>query len=361
MNGIRARRFRTAIGRVARAIWVHRGRLLLVVDEAGWVIDDIGQALSRHLPSRLRARVVGAGWTDARNCTIHFIDRPWAWRDGVLDHVHPSNRLLGLWWHGRLDSPDVQTQAGLHRLRRIHNRFARIQVTCTIGRDTLLALGVPPEKIVQLPEGINLAQFQRRDTGARAQMRRRLGIADPAIAIGCFQKDGEGWGNGDTPKLVKGPDVFVDSLIALHRNVPIHAVIPGPARGYISRRLSKAGIPFSAPGFVRRAEIPSLYHALDIYVSPSRDEGGPAGVLEAMAAGVPVVSTISGMAADLITSGENGLLVPVDAPAALAAAVARLADSAEMRKAFACRATSTIAAYDWSRVARRYAEELYAP
>ena len=89
------------------------------------------------------------------------------------------------------------------------------------------------------------------------------------------------------------------------RTAPIVALLPGPARGYVANRLSAEGVPFIAPGFVAREALPVLYHALDLYVSPSRDEGGPAGVLESMASGVPVVSTRTGMPADMLDDGDQ--------------------------------------------------------
>jgi glycosyltransferase involved in cell wall biosynthesis len=351
-----------ALRNAARRLWPHRDRLLLVVDDAGWILDEVGGSLQRHLPAALRARTVGSDWPSARGCTIHFIHRAWAWNDAVLDRVHPSNRLLGLWWHGRPDSPDPRLVEALNRLRRVQSRFARIQVTGTIGRATLLNIGVPADKIVMLPEGVDLALFRpAADASTRDRARRALGIADGALAIGCFQKDGDGWGDGAIPKLVKGPDVLADALIALATAQRLHAVLPGPSRGYLTRRLTAAGVPFSAPGFVPRAALPGLYHALDLYVSPSRDEGGPAGVLEAMASGVPVVSTETGMAVDLIEHGDNGSLVSVGRSDELAAAIGALADAPDDRRRYADRSLHTIAAYDWPLVAQQYAQDLYFP
>ena len=347
--------------RLGRQVWPHRRRLLLVVDDAGWILDEVGEALRRHLPEHLRACTVGSDWNTARHCSIHFINRAWAWGDGLLDRVHPSNRLLGLWWHGGPDSPDPVLRNALKRLSLVHERFDRIQVTCRIGRETVRGAGVPDEKIVVLPEGVDLQVFRPAPPpAARASLRAKLGIADDAVAIGCFQKDGDGWGEGLLPKLVKGPDILADALELLHSRARIHAVLPGPARGYLTGRLQKAGVPFSAPGLVPRAELAQMYHALDIYVSPSRDEGGPAGVLEAMASGVPVVSTRSGMAPDLLADGRNGLLVDVDDAAGLADAVAQLVERADLRSEFAALAQQTIAAYDWPLVAARYARDLYA-
>lgn len=338
------------------------GGLLLVGDAVGWILDDVSLQLARHLPADLHCRTAPAEWQRARNCTIHLIDRAWAWSDGMLDPIDPSNRLIGVWWHGRLDSPDPIIQAALERLRRHHDRFAMLQVTCSSGRETLAALGVPATKVVLLPLGVDLTTFRPvPDTAARHTARRLLGIRDEAVAIGCFQKDGNGWGEGAEPKLIKGPDVFVDALSRLHRRYPVHAVIPGPARGYVKRGLEAAGVPFSAPGMVPRETLPRLYHALDLYCSPSRDEGGPAGALEAMACGIPVVSTRTGIPADLIEPGVSGVLADVDDPDSLTAAAAVLIESPSFRARAARAGLERIEAYDWKRLATRYVDELYTP
>jgi glycosyltransferase involved in cell wall biosynthesis len=336
--------------------------LVLVGDRAGWILDEVAQQLACHLPPDLHCQLASDGWRTARRCTIHLIDRGWAWADGVLDDVHASNRLLGVWWHGRPDSPDRAIQAALERLRACSHRFARFQVTCSSGRRTLAEMGVPADRIVVLPVGVDLAVFRPAvDAASRLEARREIGIPEYSIAIGCFQKDGNGWGEGTEPKLIKGPDLLADALAQLRRRYPVHAVIPGPARGYLKRRLAEAGVPFSAPGMVERHYLPSLYHALDMYCSPSRDEGGPAGALEAMACGIPVVSSRTGIPADLIESGVNGLLAEPGDAGALALAAADLIERPALRSSMARAALIGIQAYDWKLLAVRYASELYAP
>jgi glycosyltransferase involved in cell wall biosynthesis len=58
--------------------------------------------------------------------------------------------------------------------------------------------------------------------------------------------------------------------------------------------------------------VSEAYAAIDVCLVASRDEGGPRAVLEAMATGVPLVSTRVGQAADLVRDGENGWLVEVE-------------------------------------------------
>ena len=348
-------------GKVIRRLTM-RNRLLLATDGQGWIVDQVSNGLRHNLPAELRSAVVTGEWQEARNCLIHFINRSWAWSDGVLDVIHPSNRLIGLWWHGRLDSPERDMQASLERARKLHPGFIRMQVTCCSGKETMLALGVPEEKIVLLPEGIDLGRFHPpSSSAARERVRSRLGVPSNAMAVGCFQKDGEGWGDGMEPKLIKGPDVLVGTLERLNQHYPIYAVIPGPARGYLKRRLTEAGVPYHAPGFVPDDCLLQCYHALDLYISPSRDEGGPAGVLESMASRVPVISTRTGMPADMIESGVNGFLVDVEDVDGLVASAVELIKSPDLRRRVAEHALQTIRSYDWPLLAQRYADELYYP
>jgi glycosyltransferase involved in cell wall biosynthesis len=338
-----------------------RGELLLVADEAGWILDEVAQQLADHMPADVGRCSLSSDWSSARDCTIHFIDRAWAWSDGLLDQADSSNRLIGVWWHGRLDSPDPVIQASLRRLHAAHHRFERLQVTCSSARQTLESLDVPPDKIVTLPVGVDLRLFQPPTRDARSAARHSLGVSDDTTVIGCFQKDGNGWGDGAEPKLIKGPDLLVDALVTLNARYPIHVLVPGPARGYVTRRLTAEGIPFSAPGMVPRQQLPHLHHALDIYLSPSRDEGGPAGALEAMASGVAVVSSRAGIPADLIAHGVNGLLADVGDADALAAAASTLIDNPSVRSSLAARGLVSIQPFDWPAVTSRYAAQLYRP
>ena len=79
-------------------------------------------------------------------------------------------------------------------------------------------------------------------------------------------------------------------------------------------------------------DVPALMAALDLLVHPAREEGIPNVIMEAMAAGKPVVSTAVGGVAELVRDGVDGRLVPPDDPAALARAVLELANDPERRR-----------------------------
>lgn len=340
-----------------------RGKVLLASDGAGWILDEVAEALHAHLPASVpRAMSKKAEWRIAKNSLIHFIERSWASQRDFLDDVHSSNQVIGLWWHGKTDSPDPNIQNALQNTRKQQDRLDLVQVPTLTAFATMLEIGIPREKIVFLPEGVDCQLFNRERQVDRFALRTKCGIPEDSFVVGSFQKDGNGWEDGEEPKLIKGPDTFADMLIAVHKKHPIFVFVPGPARGYVIGRLRKAGVPFANPGFVAdRNELSDRYHVLDMYVSPSRDEGGPAGVLEAMASGVPVVSTRSGMPLDMIESGENGFLADVEDAEGLAECALRLIDDPALAQRMAVRGHETIQEYDWRKLAPRYYKELYQP
>ena len=81
----------------------------------------------------------------------------------------------------------------------------------------------------------------------------------------------------------------------------------------------------------RRNDVDRLLDAADFFVLPSRQEGFPIAVLEAMAHGVPVIATPVGGVPELITHGRDGLLVAPDRPRKLNAAILRLTREASLR------------------------------
>jgi glycosyltransferase involved in cell wall biosynthesis len=177
-------------------------------------------------------------------------------------------------------------------------------------RDIVLGSGIDAAKVHLIPIGVELDLFPLRDDTSRAAVRSELGLPLDAPTIGSMQKDGVGWGEGNEPKLIKGPDVFVEVASRLAARIPdLHVLLTGPARGYVERGLTHAGIPYVHAYPKSYADVGRLYAALDAYVVTSRQEGGPKAVLESMAAGVPLVTTRVGQAMDLVEHEVNGYMV----------------------------------------------------
>jgi glycosyltransferase involved in cell wall biosynthesis len=108
-------------------------------------------------------------------------------------------------------------------------------------------------------------------------------------------------------------------------------------------------------GRVERDAVPALYDDADVFVNASVLDNQPVSVLEALAAGLPVVSTGVGDIPAMVRHGETGLLVPPEDPAALAAAVIELLERPARALALARRGRELVAAFAWPRVREAWA------
>lgn len=130
----------------------------------------------------------------------------------------------------------------------------------------------------------------------------------------------------------KGHADLVEALALLDAPPPICLVGEGPERERLTRRIAARGL-----GHVVRlaGAVPDARAVLTDYqfaVLPSHTEGLPNAILEAMAAGLPVIATAVGGVPDLVADRVTGLLVPPHAPAALAAAIRELAGDPALRQ-----------------------------
>jgi glycosyltransferase involved in cell wall biosynthesis len=110
--------------------------------------------------------------------------------------------------------------------------------------------------------------------------------------------------------------------------------------------------------FVGREEMPALYAGHDIFVFPSLVEGMPLTLLEAMATGMPVVTTNTCGMADVVEDEMNGLLVPAAESESLARAIERLCQSVELRRVLGMAGQETVRRYTWERVTQKLEQVL---
>lgn len=305
------------------ASWPDASHLFVVGDDFGWSIDD-DRARLTATARRLEYEVAPASWARfAKRQSIFHHDHFGALQRRWLASTH----RLGLsYFHGRPGTPGYpEFDRAYDTLRRNAARVERVQVTHGEMQDLVIAAGVDSQKVFRIPIGVDIDRFPLGDDRLRTEAREALGVPESAFVVGSFLKDGVGLGEGVEPKLVKGPDTFVAVVERLRGVVPeLFVLLTGPARGYVRKELERVGVPHRHVYLGSRDELALAYHTLDVYVVPSRQEGGPKAVLEAMAAGVPLVTTRVGQASELVVDGENGLLVDVDDVDALAAAVGRV-------------------------------------
>jgi sugar transferase (PEP-CTERM/EpsH1 system associated) len=238
-----------------------------------------------------------------------------AWAAGVPVRIHGE--------HGR----DVGDVDGRHRgyqwLRRVYRPFVShyLALSCDLASYLAGRVRVPPRRITQVYNGVDVERFRPAET--------------PAAAIpGCpFQAPGH-WIVGtvgrmqavkDQPTLVRA---FVQALAlapALASRLRLVMVGEGPLRAEAMRLLEAAGVADLAwlPG--ERADVPELMRGFACFALPSLAEGVSNTILEAMASGLPVIATNVGGNAELVADGRTGEIVPPADPAAMAAAIVRLA------------------------------------
>lgn len=168
-----------------------------------------------------------------------------------------------------------------------------------------------PARVVTVHNGIDPRRFH----GDRAEARRRLGwpAGAPAVTMLAVLRPG------------KGHEVLLDAVPAVTTAVPgtvVRLVGGGPLHDDLARRAAALGPAVELTG--ERSDVPDVLAASDVVVLPSWSEALPTVLLEAGAAGRPVVATPVGGAPEIVVDGETGVLVPTGDPAALAGAVVGL-------------------------------------
>ncbi len=167
---------------------------------------------------------------------------------------------------------------------------------------------------------------------AREIARRELGLPSDATVIGAVGR----------LTYQKAPEDFVDMIRRLrHPGVVGVWVGDGELAGRV-RQLAAAepAAPVVLAG--ERADVPRLLPAFDVFALPSRYEGLPTAIVEAMTCGVPVVATAVNAVADVVVPGETGLLVPPGRPDLMASAVSYLLSSPAAAAQMAMRAQAQL-------------------
>jgi glycosyltransferase involved in cell wall biosynthesis len=167
---------------------------------------------------------------------------------------------------------------------------------------------------------------------ARQRARAALGLPAGATVVGVVGR----------LTYQKAPEDFLAAMQALGRPGVIGVWVGGgELAGRVARRVSELGVPVVLAG--QRADVLDVLPAFDVFVLPSRYEGLPTAIVEAMICGIPVVATAVNAVTDIVIPGETGLLVPPHRPELLAAAVRHLLDSPAVAARLAAAASARVA------------------
>jgi glycosyltransferase involved in cell wall biosynthesis len=349
---------------LAGAVGLYRGPrapVQFVIESADWAIRRVGE----HIRDEIEVILPGMVQTTSspqriHNHVVHFGSQYMWLTWGHL--LSCRNRFVTSFFHGKPeDGADVARH--IDQFLASVPRLSTVVTGASIIEKRLLEWGVPRDKLVRIPIGVDTRLFVPSMSKQRIALRQLFGIPDGVVLVGSFQKDGLGWGDGMEPKLIKGPDIYVEAMRAMKAaGMPVMAFLTGPARGFVKQGLKKGGIPFAHHYVKSHKELVACYQLLDLYVVSSREEGGPMGLMEGMACGVPVVSTRVGMGPDLIVDGVTGGLVDswngeeiaLKAHGLLALSPSELARLKQ-------NALNAVKATDWSEVALSHWEKVYQP
>ena len=290
---------------------------------------------------------------------IHFGSQ-YMWVDWYK-HLNKKNKYVVSFFHGKYeDGPEVKEHINQFLLS-VPNLSAII-TSSNIVKNRLLTWGIPKEKLFLIPIGFNPKKFHFISKDKKKYIRKKYKIKKEEIIIGSFQKDGQGWGEGNLPKLIKGPDIFIKVIDILKKNgFLIKIFLTGPARGYMKKELNKLKIPFIHEFVDNSDDLNILYHVLDIYLITSREEGGPKGLIEAMASGVPVVSTDVGMSRDLITNSFNGHISYKKEPEQIANYIINIINNKPLRESIVRNGGKTVKDLGWDKVSALHYKKIYKP
>jgi len=334
--------------------------LLYVTESADWVIKQIGIDITRCLNEQklLSARTTTT-YRGTHNQIIHFGSRG-IFLSKTWEQVDPSNKIIFTWFHGAEEDKSPANLAMIKALPEASKRADVVHTSCTVSKKNLIKWGVPEEKIVVVPLGVDLGVFKPVSEEQKDTIRKELGLPQDKVIIGSFQKDGVGWGEGSEPKWVKGPDIFVKVVDKLRTEYNIFVLLTGPARGYVKNELDRIGVPYKHFFLKNYLEIPKYYNALDLYLVASRAEGGPKAIVEAMAAGIPLVSTKVGMAPDIVKDGYNGLLAEIEDVETLSEKAAEVIEDKNLVKRLIKNALNTVKSYSCEKITKAYYERIYS-
>jgi glycosyltransferase involved in cell wall biosynthesis len=312
--------------------------------EGAWLrlIDDRAPVTSFPIrgfarPSALRQLGAFARWCRARRITVvqacdlyaNTFALPGAALAGVPVRVGSRREL----------NPDKSARQ-IFLQRQAYRCAHRVVANSRAAARQLESEGVSRDRISIIPNGLSTDQYP-----ARGPIRSIRNI----ITVANLRRE-------------KAHDTLLDaaeSLVRTHPALRFSIVGDGPLRFELEARARRLGLDAHVSFLGHREDVPALLAEADLFVLPSRSEAFPNGVLEAMAAGLPVVARAIGGLMDLVDNGRTGVLVEDDSPAALSSAIDGLVRRPNRAAALGSAAREAVGArYSFERMVGAF-EDLY--
>ncbi|MGA2184822.1 MAG: glycosyltransferase family 4 protein [Bryobacteraceae bacterium] len=265
--------------------------------------------------------------------------------DVIQTHAVKSHflaRLAGLpkrapWvaWHHGYTWPDLRARLYNHLDRWSLRDAAKVLTVSGPFQRELQARGVPAERIEIVHNAVQTDwAAEARNPENAAALRAEMNIApgrDVVLVVGRLSRE-------------KDHLALLDALDLLRKRFSPYLVIvgDGPERSRIEKRIAALGLAGDVTLTGQQSSAEPYYGIANLAVLSSRTEGSPNAVLEAMAAGVPLVATAVGGVPEIATHGETALLVKPGDAHALAEAMGRLLEDRQLASGLAARARQLV-------------------
>lgn len=314
----------------------------LALEAAGWRARIVNLWDTEDVPMSHKARSAGARYEVLRTAgkfdiaAIRALARQLRVEPDVVVHSHGYKADLYTLLAARMAGVPVMTSAhgwtSENAKVRLYERlqaylwrwFDRVVAVSQSYRALAQAAGVPERKLVVVHNAIR-SNYQVPDAGQRRRSRALLGLADGDVAIAVIGRLG----------IEKGHRLFVEAagrLAPRHGQAQFLIIGDGAERAALESQIAAAGLGDTVRLLGHRDDLPAIYPGLDLLGITSLREGLPNVLLEAMLHGVPAVAMAVGGVPEVISDGEDGLLVPPGSLDGFSEALSRLLSDASLRQ-----------------------------
>lgn len=199
-----------------------------------------------------------------------------------------------------------------------------IAVSNEVRSKELIATRINPDKVIVVYNSINTDLYQPNDDYSREEIRFKFGIEGSTILLGTIGR----------LHPQKGITYLLEGFKEVrnqYKNAKLIIVGEGELKPQLIEQAKYLQIIDSTlfPG--AKTNIPEILKALDVFILPSLWEGLPLALLEAMAAGLPVIATGVGGIPEVIENNRSGIIVPTADPGAIYSSIHRLISDPELR------------------------------
>lgn len=207
-------------------------------------------------------------------------------------------------------------------------------------------LNIKKENIFYVPGvGVDVVKYQTNEPQKRAKLRRELGLNEKDILLITVAELNQ---NKNHMQIINS----LPEVIANNENVHYLIVGDGNNKKVIQEKIKKLKIQRHVHLIGYRKDIPDLLHACDIFLLTSKREGLPRCIMEAMAAGKPIIAANIRGCRDMVVDGDNGYLVPLNDSEATSVAIMRIANDSRVREDMGQKSRELVSRYSLSFILR---------